>query len=92
MNTTLKSLVAGLSLIAGLNAAAVEPPQVETEHSCCLAAEWQAVEYSIPAQTDGEFCCLASEWQAPGDEPAPRLPAAQSDELSCCLASEWQLL
>ena len=90
MNTVLKSLIVGLSLIAGSNAAAVQLPQVETEHSCCLASEWKAMDRSSAPQSSESFCCLANEWRAP-ETVVPEHPV-QSDELSCCLASEWQVL
>lgn len=82
-------IVAGL-LLASLGAVA-NAAQIDTQHTCCLAAEWFAPATGTSAQSSGDFCCIASEWSA-GDEVPLREraeSAAQSDGSACCIAREW---
>ena len=85
MNKPIAKTLIGLALLSlGLSAAAA--PQYESEHSCCLAAEWVLPADPRSAQSSEDFCCLASEWQA-----VERASPPQSDTAAtCCLAREWQ--
>lgn len=89
MKHTILGLLGVLGLVVGLGTATAQPVQVETEHSCCLAGEWQLSESPGTVSSDADFCCLADVWQAPAPMPAE---PAQADELTCCLADEWRAL
>lgn len=84
------TLIAAGLLLASLGTVA-NAVQIDTEHTCCLAAEWFAPATAASAQSSGDFCCIASEWSAndqAGLQERAEL-AAQSDSGTCCIANEW---
>ena len=93
---TLKTLILTALLSNGI-AFAGNAPQIATDSSCCLAAEWvsadpaeQTVDVPCASAAEPLSCCLPALWLL-DDELSPATSTGQDaeDVAFCCIAEEW---